>query len=197
MLNGFTRAAVIVLALTALAAPAAANAEALVTDSLGQPATSITGLSTNTVWSTPLGNSECTTTHLELALSENSTSTAAGAGTGTAKGTQKTSPPTHTGPCQTASGLPFDIPSIDTEVHLNAEGTSSYSFTTTYVLTLPVLGPLDCTLDGTGDLTWVPGSHTVHASATMSTTSPAPCLEGTLTGDFTLTEEFGLPVELH
>jgi hypothetical protein len=186
-------------ALMAFAVPAAAQGEALITDSEGAPAAEVTALSTNTTWMTAVGAFQCTTTHLELALTEDTTTAAQGHGSGAAKGNVKAIPRTHTGTCGTIFGLPIHITSLSvSQFELNASGTGTVALSYTYDMTYPGIEPIHCVFDGTTEVTWTPNSDQITIEGILSSTRLFPCPnQGAITGTFTVTDEAGKPVVIH
>jgi hypothetical protein len=177
-----------IAALVAFVAPAAAQAEAIVTNSEGAPAEEITAFSTNTLSTTSLGLTlSCAEVDLNVHLTQNDTETALGTGTGTANGP-------NGGPCTVVGlGAPVTITQIlVNEIDLDGGGTGTASFTYLY----DTLG-LECHFDGEAGITYEPGSDEIHIAGTLvGPGEPCPT-SGEIHGDFTVLDEFGLPAELH
>jgi hypothetical protein len=203
MLKKLTLLAISVGALLVIAAPAAQATGPLITNGLGEASTRITAVSTNTITHTSAGTLECTTVDLKIHLTENANTTANGHGTGTWEGTPKV--PTHTGHCGTSSGTVTEVTTLTVSaLHLTKHGvetTGTASFSYTFDLRPSTGGGLiaECTMGGTVPVKKT-GADIINLNGEIKRTAgSAFCpAAGTITGDFTLTdEETGLPVFIH
>jgi len=185
MFKKLTLLAMAVVALVVFAVPAAAQAEPIVTDSLGEEATHITAVSENTVSTTPVGKLECDTVDLTL-----TGSTGKYHGSGTAKG-GATEP--HAGPCASSAGFHVHITSITAAVDLPAK---TASFTYAYQLTTP-MGTLSCTFTASeAAVSYTSGSDKISVSGSMTGSGPGCATSGSISGEFTVTSG-GEPVVIH
>lgn len=195
--------AVSAAAVVAFAVPATASAEGpLITNVLGEAASEVSAVSTNTVTEGESGTRlECTTVNLQVALSANEATTAHGSGSGSAEGDPGTL--THTGNCATSIlGVTADITNVTVStVHLENNGTGTSgtaSFSFSYNLVTHggfVIG--QCVFTGTGNVT-SPSSSQLDVEATLNSSSGAPCPPaGTLTGTFDVYDELGEPAVIH
>lgn len=207
MLKKLTLLAMSVGVLLAFAAPAAQATGPLITNSEGGTPTFITATSTNTITHTSVGTTECTTVDLTLHITKNTNTTAKGHGTGTATGipagvghTEK-----HTGHCRISSGAIKEVTNITvSDIHLTkhgAETTGTASFSYTYDLRSATGAGLiaECTWGGTVPVKKT-GGNTINVLGEITKTAgSAFCpATGTITGDFTLTEDgTGRPVTIH
>jgi hypothetical protein len=200
MMKKMTLLVAAVAAIAAFVVPAAAQAEdPVVTNVNGEPAEHITldGIGVKTT--TSLGVFNCATTTTTIGLSQNTNGTATGTGTGTASGNAII--PTDTGECAyEPSGLPINITSITVSSLDLGGGNGSVVFSFTWDITHPTLGNIMCTFTGTAGLSYAATSDKIKLEngALTGTQNIPPCpTNGTTTGEFTITDEFGIPVELH
>lgn len=194
-----------VAALVAFAAPAAQASGPLITNFLGEKAETIEAHGEDVKTVTETATLECATVNLHINLPTNAATTAHGSGTGTAVGTPLK---TMTGHCGTSVGIPVHIKSVTVDTihltrHLNGgvlETTGTANFTYTYVLTHPQAGEIHCTFKGTGVKVTKTGTDTIQVSGEVVKAEPSSALcaaKGQLSGNFTVTDEFGEPAHIH
>ena len=165
------------------AVPATASATPLVHNAAGEPANNVTAVSENTVSQTDLGELNCSTVELSIALTENTTTTAHGSGSGAAFGT----PPLgheRDEPCLGGNGhVVISRVAVNT-IHLNDDGTGHAS------LEFDFASPLSCTVHAPAGIVYTPGVNTLSLDEGTLEGTPRtfPCtlLDGTISGDFTL-----------
>jgi len=196
MWKKLTLLAMAVAALAAVAAPAA-QADPTITNGFGNPAGSITAESTDTEIATASGTIACDHAVLNIALSQNDTEKATGTGIGAAFDTDKDSKPTT---C-TIKQLGLKVAHF-TRITINHIEINNGSGKGTADMEIEVdIGSNKC--DFTSDS--VPFTYAATADsisinqavlATTTTTGTCPA-GGSLSGDFTLTDEFGLPAIIH
>ena len=181
-------AAVAVTALVALAIPVAAQAEPIVTNSLGEDATELTAVSTNLKTTTAAGTLECGTVDLQL-----TGGTGHYQGAGYAVGAGQGS---HSGPCKSSSGLTLHVDSFEATIQLNGGGTGTIDFTYTYRITSPS-GALHCDFNASGGaVTYAPTSSEISISTSMTGSGLGCATTGNTNGTFAVTSE-GESVSIH
>jgi hypothetical protein len=200
MMKKMTLLAAAVAAIAAFAVPAAAQAEnPVVTNNEEEPAKHITADGIGVKSTTNVGVLNCTTVTLTIGLTSNTNNTATGSGTGTATGNPLI--PTDTGECVSEpSGLPINITEIEVSSIDLGSGVGSAVFKYTFDITHPTLGNIMCTFTGTANLSYAATSDKIKLEngALTGTQNIPPCPpNGSITGEFTVTDEFGSPAVLH
>jgi hypothetical protein len=179
-----------VTALLALAAPATGS---LITNSLGEGASTFNATSTTTITSTSVGIFECTTVIMGDPITTRTSTTFRGHGTGEAKGTL---PSTHTGHCGSSPGYAIEITNlIITDTHFikhGTETTGTMTFSYTYDIRPQTGGSLiaECTFAGTLPVKKT-GASTVNVEGEITKTAGSLFCpgSGTFKSDFTVTAD--------
>lgn len=185
-----------VSALLSFVAPTAQAEGPLITNTLGGAAETVTAVSQNSLMWTALGVSECMTVNLHLDITSNANTAVHGHGTGALTGNPKTG--AHTGPClkrpetlTTISG--FTINTIQLTKHTGV---------TTGVadITVSFQGFGSCTFNSSAVPVVKTGTDTINIKGTLLKIPPSGfgCLSNMVfEGDFTVSDEFGEPVDIH
>jgi hypothetical protein len=182
MFKKLTLLALSVAALAAFAVPAAAQAEVIVTDQLGNEATHLEAVSENTISMTGLGTLDCDTVNLTL---EGETGHYHGSGTAEGGGVEP-----DKGPCiSQPSGLLVDVTSITATVSLAGGGTGTADFEYNFLLTGSGF-TLSCKFVSTGaSVKYTPEGNEISIAGTMTGSGAGCPTSGSISGDFTVTSE--------
>jgi hypothetical protein len=178
MFKKLTLLALALAALAAFAVPAAAQAEEIVTDSLGNEATHLEAVSENTIYMTGLGTFDCDTVNLTL-----EGETGHYSGSGTAEGHSGN----HEGPCiSQPSGLQIDVTSITATLSLDGGGTGTADIKYNYSFTGSGF-TLSCKFVAAGaSVNYAPKSSEISINGTMVGSGSNCPPSGTISGDFTV-----------
>jgi hypothetical protein len=192
MMKKLTLLAAAIVATAVGVVPAAAQASnPVITNVNGEPAEHVTFEGTGATATTSIGVLRCTTMTLAVDLEANTENTAVGTGTGVAQGNPQI--PTHTGVCVSEpSGAQFSYTQIIlTSFDLGGgKGVATFKYT----VDIPALGTM-CTLFRQATLTYTSTSDTITV---VPVSNPTECFgAAVLSFTFTITDEFGIPVELH
>jgi hypothetical protein len=191
------RLGLLVLLLASLALPSLARGEAVITNSLGEAAAEIEGVSENWVIAAGGAQYKCATWRTTESITNQTSLTVLSHVTGTGEHEVGTQP--HAGTCRvTPANLEVHVQFFFGQKHVSFNpftSTTNYSYTT--VTTHPILGSIQCTSEGTASISYVSGSDEMSFSGTFVSEGPACPPSGTVEGDFAYTDEFGEPVSIH
>jgi len=161
-----------------------------VKNSLGEAAEEGELMSTNTVVNTAAGPIKCDTTVIGYTATEIKTNTSKFHGTGVGIGRTGS----HVGECELNNGLPVKVHIDVTELHVTP-GAIFEKVDITYAVTLPT-GTIECTLSGETSGSYEEGSDSYGFEGSLVGSGTGCPTAGSISGNYTMTDEFGEPVEL-